>query len=97
MQDKTISNQNYTYILECADHTLYTGWTNDLKQRVKRHNEGKGAKYTKGRRPVRLVYYEAFESRHEAMSREAKIKRLSRQEKLSLIRNASVCVDFLVQ
>ncbi len=49
---------NYTYIIKCADSTLYTGWTNDLDKRIKAHNSGKGAKYTKTRRPVKLVYYE---------------------------------------
>ena len=52
---------NYTYILKCKDGTFYTGWTNNLEKRLKDHNEGKGAKYTKARRPVELVYYEAFE------------------------------------
>ena len=54
---------NYTYILECSDGTYYTGWTNDLEKRVKMHNAGKGAKYTKPRRPVVLAYYEAFQTR----------------------------------
>lgn len=75
---------NYTYILECKDGTLYTGWTNNLEKRVKDHNEGKGAKYTKARRPVSLVYYEEFESKEEAMKREYAIKQMSRSEKLKL-------------
>ena len=53
-------NKNYVYIVECADTTYYTGWTNDLEKRIHAHNVGKGAKYTKSRRPVRLVYYETF-------------------------------------
>ena len=61
---------NYTYIIKCADSTLYTGWTNDLDKRIKAHNSGKGAKYTKTRRPVKLVYYEEHETKNEAMSRE---------------------------
>lgn len=77
---------NYTYLVKCADGTLYCGWTNHLEQRVKAHNAGKGAKYTKGRRPVTLVYYETFETRREAMRREAELKRLSRQEKWKLIK-----------
>lgn len=77
---------NVTYILLCRDNTLYCGWTNDLDKRVKAHNEGKGAKYTKGRRPVKLVYWEVFSSKQEAMRREAAIKRLSRMEKAKLIR-----------
>lgn len=76
---------NYTYILECKDGTLYTGWTTDIDRRLAVHNSGKGAKYTKSRRPVRLVYYETFETREEAMSREYIIKRMTRQEKLALI------------
>jgi putative endonuclease len=75
---------NYTYILECKDGTLYTGWTNNLEKRLKDHNEGKGAKYTKARRPVSLVYYEEFESKEEAMKREYAIKQMSRSEKLKL-------------
>lgn len=76
---------NYTYLLKCADQTLYCGWTNDLKKRVKAHNEGKGAKYTKPRRPVILVYYEEFQTKEEAMRREAAIKRLTRPQKNALI------------
>ncbi len=76
---------NYTYILTCADGTLYCGWTNHLEQRVKAHNEGRGAKYTKARRPVVLSYWEAFETKEEAMRREYAIKRLTRSEKLRLI------------
>lgn len=76
---------NYTYLLQCADRTLYCGWTNHLEKRLKAHNEGKGAKYTKPRRPVTLVYYEEFETREEAMKREAAIKKLSRKDKLELV------------
>lgn len=76
---------NYTYILKCKDGTFYTGWTNNLEKRLKDHNEGKGAKYTKTRRPVELVYYEAFETKEEAMSREYAIKQMSRSEKETLI------------
>ncbi len=75
---------NYTYLLRCADGTLYCGWTNRLKERVRSHNEGKGAKYTKCRRPVELVYFETFETKQEAMRREAEIKKLSRARKLEL-------------
>ncbi len=76
---------NYTYLVQCADGTFYCGWTNDLDARVRAHNEGKGAKYTKSRRPVRLVYYETFGTKAEAMRREAAIKRLSRAEKEKLV------------
>ncbi len=76
---------NYTYILECSDGTLYCGWTTDLEKRVAVHNAGKGGKYTHSRLPVRLVYFETFKTKEEAMSREWNIKQLSRQEKQSLI------------
>ena len=76
---------NYTYILRCQGDTLYTGWTTDLEKRVETHNLGKGAKYTRTRLPVELVYYEAFASKEEAMSREWHIKQLSRKDKLRLI------------
>ena len=76
---------NYTYILRCADGTLYTGWTNDLEKRLLSHNAGTGGKYTRARRPVELVYFEEFETKEQAMSREWHIKRLSRSEKLALI------------
>ena len=58
---------NYTYIVKCGDGTYYTGWTNDIEKRMKAHNEGKGAKYTKTRRPVVLMYYESFQTKEEAM------------------------------
>lgn len=78
-------NKNYVYIVECCDHTFYTGWTNDLYKRVETHNARKGAKYTKARIPVKLVYYECFDSKIEAMKREYQIKQLSRKEKIKLI------------
>lgn len=76
---------NYTYILKCADGTLYTGWTNDLDRRLAAHNAGKGGKYTRSRRPVSLIYYETYDTKEEAMRREWAIKQLSREEKLELI------------
>jgi putative endonuclease len=79
---------NYVYLLRCADGTLYCGWTTDLAARVKTHNSGKGAKYTRSRLPAELVYYETYEDRHEALRREWQLKRLPRAEKLALIRNA---------
>ena len=78
---------NYTYILKCSDGTYYCGWTNDLENRLKTHNAGKGSKYTKARLPVELVYYEEFETKEEAMSREWHIKRLSRLQKEELIKS----------
>lgn len=78
---------NYVYIIECSDGTFYTGWTNDLEKRIAMHSSGIGAKYTKGRGPVQLKYYEEFEEKKEAMKREYQIKQLTRKEKISLIYN----------
>ena len=82
---------NYTYILECSDGSFYTGWTNNLEKRINCHNKGKGAKYTRARVPVELVYFEVFEDKIEAMKREYAIKQLKRKEKLELIKN-SKCI-----
>ena len=76
---------NYTYIVRCSDGTLYTGWTTCLERRISEHNSGTGAKYTRSRTPVQLMYYETFETKSEAMQREAAIKRLTRREKEKLI------------
>ena len=77
---------NYTYMVQCADGTFYTGWTNCLEKRLKAHNSGKnGAKYTRMKRPVELVYYEGFSTREEAMRREYQIKQLKRKDKLLLM------------
>lgn len=84
---------NYTYILMCRDGSLYTGWTNNLCRRIQTHNLGKGAKYTKGRLPVRLVYYEKYETKQEAQKREYAIKCLSRPDKLELIRGFAITCD----
>ena len=84
---------NYTYIVECADGSLYCGWTNDLDKRIKDHNAGKGAKYTKTRLPVKLVYFEEFDTKEEAMSREWHIKQLRREKKMELITKAGNCIE----
>lgn len=75
----------YVYILQCSDNTLYTGWTNNLNKRLETHSKGKGAKYTKCRLPVKLVYFEEFEDKVPAQKREYAIKQLTRKEKLELI------------
>ncbi len=75
----------FAYILECADGTLYTGYTTDMEKRLATHNSGKASKYTRGRLPVKLVYLEECEDKESAMSREWHIKQLSRDEKLKLI------------
>ena len=76
---------NFTYILKCADGSYYTGWTTDLEKRVSKHNSGNGAKYTRCRLPVELVYYEKHEDKSAAMKREYQIKQLSRSQKEALI------------
>ena len=76
---------NYVYILKCADDTLYCGWTTDPDARLRAHNSGRGAKYTRSRLPVEMVYLEEFEDKHEALSRELHIKRMSREKKMKLI------------
>jgi putative endonuclease len=76
----------YCYILECADGSFYTGWTTDPARREKQHNQGRGARYTRQRRPVKLVYIEEQPDRSTAMRRERAIKSLSREKKQKLIR-----------
>ena len=76
---------NYVYMIRCKDGSLYTGWTNNLEKRFKNHCKGKGAKYTRGRGPLELVYYEVFEDKREAMRREYEIKQLKKSEKEKLI------------
>ena len=76
---------NYVYLLLCRDDSLYCGWTSDLESRIVRHNTGKGAKYTRSRLPVKLVYFKMYEDRHEALSREWHLKHMSREDKLKLI------------
>ncbi|MGM8214550.1 GIY-YIG nuclease family protein [Bacillaceae bacterium W0354] len=75
----------YTYILRCGDQSLYTGYTVDIDQRLKKHGEGKASKYTRSRLPVQLVYVEAFNSKSEAMKREAAIKKMSKRAKEKLV------------
>ena len=75
------------YLLRCGDGSLYAGATNDLARRVARHAAGRGARYTRSRLPVRLVFHEAVPDRGAALRREAAIKRLTRREKLSLVRS----------
>ena len=82
-----MDNKNHCcYIVECRDNTLYCGYSNNVEKRVDAHNKSLGAKYTKTRLPVKLVYTECFDSKSEAMKREYQIKQLTRQQKLKLIR-----------
>ena len=75
---------HFAYMVKCADGTLYSGYTTDLARRVKAHNSGRGAKYTRARRPVSLVYYEIFSEKGAAMKREAALKRLRHEQKQAL-------------
>ena len=75
----------YVYMLRCKDGSLYTGWTNDLKHRLAMHNSGRGAKYTRGRGPLKLVYSEELPDKEAALRRECAIKKLRREQKLALL------------
>lgn len=79
-----MDNIAYVYILECSDGTFYTGYTTDIENRLKMHNSGKGAKYTRGRLPVILKHVETYKTKEEAMKREYAIKKLNRQQKIKL-------------
>ncbi|MEH7416752.1 GIY-YIG nuclease family protein [Neobacillus drentensis] len=82
------SNGHYFYVLTCRDGSLYGGYTNDLYRRIEQHNEGKGAKYTRGRGPVRLTYYQVFASKGEALRAEYQFKQLTRKKKLEYLLRA---------
>ncbi|WP_085522390.1 GIY-YIG nuclease family protein [Tuberibacillus sp. Marseille-P3662] len=88
-----MKSKHYIYIIECHDGTFYTGYTNRLERRIQAHNEGRAAKYTRGRTPVTLRYYETFTSKTEAMKREYAIKQLTKLEKEQLIRRVDDHVD----
>lgn len=81
---------HYIYIIECSDGSLYTGYTNDLEKRIKAHNDKKGAKYTRGRTPVVLKYFEEFDNKVDAMKREAQIKNMNKEKKLKLLNNIKI-------
>ena len=85
----------YVYILKCCDGTLYCGYTNDVEKRFETHQSGKGAKYTRGRLPLELVYTEEFETKSEAMKRECAIKKLTRTKKMELINSSQNIIDSL--
>ena len=78
---------NYVYLLRCADGSLYCGWTTNPQARLQAHNAGRGAKYTRSRLPVEMVYLEEYTDRHEALSRECRIKQMSRAEKEKLVQS----------
>jgi len=75
----------YTYILKCSDKTFYTGWTTDLDNRLKSHNDGKASKYTRGRLPVALIYFEEYSTKNECLKREIEIKKMTRNQKNKLL------------
>lgn len=79
-------DSHYVYMVECSDGTLYTGYARNVAKRMDAHNTGRGAKYTRGRRPVRLVYVECFPGKSPALQREYELKRMSRSQKLELIK-----------
>ena len=81
---KLFDMRAWVYILRCSDGTFYTGWTNDPDKRLAAHNRGTASKYTRGRRPVELIFKKEFQTKEEAMSCEAKIKSLDRKEKLRI-------------
>lgn len=83
--DDTADGGHYVYVVECSDGTYYTGYTTDVARRVAEHNDGTGAKYTRGRRPVRLIHVESYETQSAAMQREHAIKQLRRAEKEALV------------
>ncbi|MDM5314426.1 GIY-YIG nuclease family protein [Fictibacillus sp. b24] len=83
-------DNHFLYILECGDGTYYTGYTNDLAKRLEKHKEGKGAKYTRGRGPLKLVFQKSFSTKQEAMRMEFAVKKLNRAEKERMIKEGSV-------
>ncbi|AEM58567.1 putative nuclease [Haloarcula hispanica ATCC 33960] len=82
------------YVLRCSDNTFYTGYTTDVERRVREHDAGDGAKYTRGRTPVELIHVEPFDSQSAAMSREYEIKQYSRAEKERLVESSDAEADF---
>ncbi|WP_019131668.1 GIY-YIG nuclease family protein [Peptoniphilus obesi] len=83
----------YVYILECSDKSLYTGYTVDIKHRIKMHNQKKASKYTRGRVPVKLKYFETYDNKSDALKREYSIKQLTRDQKLDLINSKDLNLD----
>ena len=83
-----MDHKAYMYVIECCDGTYYTGYTTDVKKRIAVHNSGKGAKYTRARLPVKLIYVEGFDSKEEAMSAEALFKRKTRLQKVSYLNDS---------
>lgn len=85
-------NKYYVYMLRCSDNSLYCGYTDNLEKRLEAHNSGKGAKYTRSRRPVELVYFEELYSKSDALKREYNIKKLTHTQKTELITGSEKCI-----
>lgn len=85
--------EHFFYVVECSDQSYYAGYTNDLEKRIAVHNEGKGAKYTRAKRPVRCIYYETYETKREAMQAEYAFKQLTRKRKEAHMRNGCDVVE----
>ncbi|KOX94945.1 GIY-YIG nuclease family protein [Haloarcula rubripromontorii] len=90
----TARSPYHVYVLRCSDNTFYTGYTTDVERRVREHDAGDGAKYTRGRTPVELIHVESFDSQSDAMSREYEIKQYSRAEKERLVESSDAEADF---
>ncbi|WP_336358603.1 GIY-YIG nuclease family protein [Haloarcula sp. CGMCC 1.6347] len=90
----TARSPYHVYVLRCSDNTFYTGYTTDVERRVREHDAGDGAKYTRGRTPVELIHVESFDSQSEAMSREYEIKQYSRAQKERLVESSDAEADF---
>lgn len=88
------NNEHFFYVLECSDGSYYAGYTNDLDNRIQKHNSGKGAKYTRARKPVTLIFTKGFESKSEALKAEYSFKQLNRKEKEEFLRVPDVEMDF---
>lgn len=86
---------NYAYLVHCSDGSYYAGWTNDIEKRLKAHNDGVGAKYTKPRRPVTLAYLEGFDTKSEAMKREAALKKMNHRQKEELAASVDLPALFI--
>lgn len=80
--------EHFFYVLQCNDESYYAGYTNNLEQRIRVHNEGKGAKYTRAKLPVQCIYYEVFQDKREAMRAEYKFKQLTRKQKKCYMKEA---------
>lgn len=86
----------YVYIVECQNGTYYTGYTNDIENRIKLHNKGLGAKYLRGKSPIKLVYVKEYKYYKSAINKEISLKKLTRKQKEELVKNANENVEFMI-